>query len=218
VTRRKTQDERSEQTRERLLSAAVKILSKQGYANFRIAEVSNVSGVSRGGMIHHYPSKDALVAGALEYIFARLQQRSKTELNANNDTPSILRAIVESGADFFFGPEFPIYLDLVLATRRRGPLPTTFRALARRQSLSIEEFWASSLVAQGIDEGIAKDVVGLVWNLLRGLAIKAIGTTDTETRQRVINFALHVVEAYLKDAGPVHALTLNKESVSLHSQ
>ena len=90
MTPRKTQDERSEATRERLLSAAVKILSDQGYANFRIAEVSNVSGVSRGGMIHHYPSKDALVADVLEYVFARILRRSEAKLSSVSNTASAL--------------------------------------------------------------------------------------------------------------------------------
>ena len=214
MTRRRTQDERKDETRKRLLNAAVKILSKQGYANFRFAEVSSVSGVSRGGMIHHYPSKDALIAGVLDYIFERLQQRSKTKINTNLDTPSILQAIVESGTDFFFGPEFLIVLDLVLAARQGGPLPTTFRALARRHRLSIEEFWAASLTAQGLDERTSKDVVGLLWSLLRGLAIRPIGTTNVETPERTIKFALEVVQAYITDPVRVHAAKPRKNDIS----
>lgn len=202
---RRTQDERKEETRKRLLTAAVKILTKRGYANFRVAEVSTVSGVSRGGMIHHYPSKDALIAGVLDYVFARLHRRAMTKLEAVTDTASSLRAIVESGSEFFFGPEFPIYLDLVLAARPGGPLPTTFRALARKQGSSMEEFWASSLTARGLDEATAKDVVGLIWSLLRGLAVKAIGTADAETQQRIIRFTLEAVQTDLASRKPAYA-------------
>jgi AcrR family transcriptional regulator len=187
---RRTQDERSEETRERLLSAAVEILTDRGYANFRIAEVSDVSGVSRGGLIHHYPSKDALIADVLEYVFQRVLRRAEAKLGSVNSIPSTLSAIVECGGEFFFGPDFPIYIDLVLAARRGGPLPKTARAVARRQNVSLEGFWTSSLVAQGLDERQAKDVVGMIFSLMRGLAIKAIGSTEPDDRERILKFAL----------------------------
>ena len=198
MTQRKTQDERSEATRERLLSAAVKILSDQGYANFRIAEVSNVSGVSRGGMIHHYPSKDALVADVLEYVFARILQRSEAKLSSVSNTASALSTMVECAAEFFFGPDFPIYIDLVLAARRGGPLPQTARGLARKQSLSLEEFWASSLIAQGLDGKTARDAAGMIFSLMRGVAVKAIGTTEADDRDRIIKFALAAVKSHIE--------------------
>ena len=62
---RRTQDARRRETREKLIEAAVKVLATRGYANFRIADVAEMSGVSHGGMIHHYPSKDALITAVL---------------------------------------------------------------------------------------------------------------------------------------------------------
>jgi AcrR family transcriptional regulator len=197
MKRRRTQDERIEETRERLLTAAVKILSKQGFANFRIAEVSDVSGVSRGGLIHHYPTKNALVAGVLDYVFARLMKSTEAKLENAHDAASATAAIAESGLDFFFGPDFPIYIDLVMATRQGGTLPKTTRAMAQRQSLSIEDSWTSSLVSFGLDEPTARNIVGLLWSLMRGLAIKAIGNGDTKDRDRIIQFALKAVQPYL---------------------
>jgi AcrR family transcriptional regulator len=211
VTRRRTQDERSEETRDRLLTAAVNILSEKGYANFRIAEVSAASAVSRGGMTHHYPSKDALVAGVFEYVFRQLQERTSAKLHTAKDPISALSAIVESGAEFFFAPNFPIYLDIVLAARRGGSLPTTVRALARRQSVSIEQACTLCLVEQGVDEETARDVVGFVWSLLRGLAVKAIGTVETEDRDRIIRFALKAVTLSLASGKSSYASKFEQE-------
>jgi len=198
MIKRRTQDERIEETRERLLQAAVKILNDRGYANFRIAEVSEVSGVSRGGMIHHYPSKDALVAGVLEYVFQRLLTRSEAKLRTVNNTDQTLSAIVECGAEFFFGPDFPIYIDLVLAARRGGPLPATARALARKQNRSLEEFWTASLIAQGLDDQTAKSAVSMIFSLMRGLAVTAIGRPETEDRGQTLKFALAAVKSHIE--------------------
>ena len=184
---RRTQDERSEETRERLLAGAFKILTKKGYAGFRIADVSDISGVSRGGLIHHYPSKEALVAGVLEYIFERLQQSAVKQIGAATDMTSALESVIESARRFFFSSEFPIYLDLFLAARGGGPLLRTARTLARRQRKWIQDFWAASLEASGLERSTSQDVVALIWSTLRGLAVTAIAPVGVEDHERIIN-------------------------------
>ena len=203
MAKRRTQDERIEETRERLLRAAVKILNDRGYANFRIAEVSDVSGVSRGGMIHHYPSKDALVADVLEYVFQRLLKRTEAKLNTVSNAASALSAIVDCGAEFFFGPDFPIYIDLVLAARRGGPLPRTARAMARKQSVSLEEFWTASLITHGVDERTARSAVVMIFSLMRGLAVTAIGRTEVDDRDQILKFALAAIKTHIESKAAV---------------
>ena len=46
--KRRTQAERTEETRTRVLDAAVEVLRKKGYAHFRTADVAKAAGVSRG--------------------------------------------------------------------------------------------------------------------------------------------------------------------------
>ena len=198
---RRTQDERSEETRERLLKGALKILSDRGYAGFRIADVSDVSGVSRGGLIHHYPSKELLVAGVLEYIFERLQRRAVGQIGAATDTASVLSAIVASAKEFFFSPEFPIYLDLVLAARQGGPLLRTARTLTRRHRKWIQDFWAASLEASGFDHSTSHDVVVLIWSTLRGLAVTTIAPAGPEDNERIIALLEMILRGHL-DAVP----------------
>lgn len=69
--RRRTQEERSAATREALLDATIAILSEEGYAGLTTTKVAARAGVTRGAQVHHYPSRDALVAAAI----ARLVER-----------------------------------------------------------------------------------------------------------------------------------------------
>lgn len=206
---RRTQDERSEETRERLLTGALKILTKKGYAGFRIADVSDISGVSRGGLIHHYPSKEALVAGVLEYIFGRLQRSAVEQIGAATDMTSALESVIESARRFFFSSEFPIYLDLFLAAREGGPLLRTARTLARRQRKWVQDFWAASLEASGLERSTSQDVVALIWSTLRGLAVTAIAPVGVEDHQRIINLLREILRrqfAGREGAGSMPAL------------
>ena len=45
---------------------------KLGYTNVTTAKVASSAGVSRGAMLHHFPSKTELIQAAVEYLHSRL--------------------------------------------------------------------------------------------------------------------------------------------------
>src|ERR1700733_9081452 len=75
ATPRRTQAERTEQMRLRLLNAAVELLSKKGYSEFRTGGVARMAGVSRGALTHHFTSKDQLVVAVVEHVYRKVTER-----------------------------------------------------------------------------------------------------------------------------------------------
>lgn len=49
--------------REALLDAAEKVVVRQGIANLALDAVAAEAGVSKGGLLHHFPAKDRLIEG-----------------------------------------------------------------------------------------------------------------------------------------------------------
>lgn len=49
--------------RDAILDAAEKVVVRQGTANLTLDAVASEAGLSKGGLLHHFPSKDRLVAG-----------------------------------------------------------------------------------------------------------------------------------------------------------
>src|SRR5258708_9511366 len=78
---RRTQAERSETTRKQLLEAATKLIRQKGFGGLRTIEVASVAGVSRGALMHHFPSKHALVVAVPTYVnevtFAQSTRRAQ---------------------------------------------------------------------------------------------------------------------------------------------
>lgn len=66
--RRRTQAERSAGTRGRILKAAVTCLYKHGYGATTTVSVASTAKVSRGAMLHHFPSKADLMLATLAYV------------------------------------------------------------------------------------------------------------------------------------------------------
>lgn len=57
-----------EQMRRRLLEATGRVVLKQGVAGLTLEAVAQAAGVSKGGLLHHYPSKDALIRGLCAHL------------------------------------------------------------------------------------------------------------------------------------------------------
>ena len=64
---RRTQAERSASTRARILKAAIDCLHQQGYGATTTVSVAARAKVSRGAMLHHFPSKADLMLATLSH-------------------------------------------------------------------------------------------------------------------------------------------------------
>lgn len=69
---RRTQQERSDATRTALLDATLVSIVELGYAKTTTAEVCERAGLSRGAHTHHFGTRGALVAAAIEHFGTRL--------------------------------------------------------------------------------------------------------------------------------------------------
>lgn len=78
-----TQKSRRERTQGALLDAAADVVRTDGVANLTLDRVADAAGVSKGGLLYHYPTKQALVAAMLERTLGRTDDRLN-ELSDSN--------------------------------------------------------------------------------------------------------------------------------------
>ncbi len=83
-------------SRDLLLNAALQVVTQDGFGAMTLDAVARTAGVSKGGLIHYFPSKDALVAGMLDYYGEQLER--ELDRRAANDplmTGRRVRALME---------------------------------------------------------------------------------------------------------------------------
>jgi AcrR family transcriptional regulator len=64
-----------EQTRNRLLEAALDTMREYGYGGLTLDAVARNAGVSKGGLLHHFRSKEALIEAVLRHLFTEFEAR-----------------------------------------------------------------------------------------------------------------------------------------------
>ena len=68
---RRTQDERTAETRTRVLDAAIDCLIDEGYAGTTTKRIAERTGISRGAQQHHFPKRHDLVIQAMTHLANR---------------------------------------------------------------------------------------------------------------------------------------------------
>jgi AcrR family transcriptional regulator len=78
-------------TREEILKAATAVLNGNGFEHFTLDAVARQAGVSKGGLLYHFPTKEALIEALAHYH----TQRREAELAARiaDEPPSPGRAM-----------------------------------------------------------------------------------------------------------------------------
>lgn len=196
---RRTQAERTRETRTRILEAAVEILRKKGYAHFRTADVAEAAGVSRGAQLHHFSTKEKLIYATLEHVFHNVMETSQVRARALRRGEDALELIVADARDFFFSDPFFISLDIVMSitdARFRKKILT----MVRQQRLPAEKAWQDALTATGLSERVADDVLWLTLSLVRGLAIRMLWQDEPARFDRLLKLWRGIVEGYIKTA------------------
>ena len=129
---RNLHDERSEETRTRLLEATIESLVAVGYARTTTAEISDRAGVSRTAWVYHYSTKAALVAAAVERLLELRHQALPDLYEALRRSANSPASAVELLARSFEGPMFLAWLDLAVASRTDEDLRTQMARLSLR--------------------------------------------------------------------------------------
>lgn len=202
ATPRRTQAQRSQQMRQRILDAAVQVLSDKGYAGFRMADVAAVAGVSRGAQSHHFESKDALVLAALEHVFRTASQRARERAHRVRTVDSTMRALLEDSVDFYFSDLFLIAVDLAIVGDRASangqPNADQIRELSRAHRVPVEAAWLAALIDAGVPAQMADDLLWLTISIVRGLAIRKLLADDPVRFRQVLALWRSMVRDFLR--------------------
>lgn len=113
------QQTKSEMTRTAILDAAVDCFYELGYASTTTENIARKAGVSRGAMLHHFPTRFDLIKAAVEHLNQRrlamfADEESRVQRGAEHSR-------IEEGIDAYWHqlntPAFVVFQDLKIAAR-----------------------------------------------------------------------------------------------------
>ncbi len=205
---RRTQAERSEATRAKLLQATLECLAELGYARTSTTEVCQRAGVSRGAQLHHFPTKAELVAAAATYVLDRRLEEVTATVGAIPPGPERVQAVIELLWGIFQSPAAHAWHELVVAARTDDELRPHVAAIAQRLDEEVRAAWTELFPEglHGLEPAINAAVPALLFAVLSGLATHRMSGAPNADRdaEQVLNL-VKALGAYFDVVNPLEA-------------
>ncbi|MFN0171000.1 MAG: TetR/AcrR family transcriptional regulator [Bryobacteraceae bacterium] len=92
---------KSDETRARILAAALELFRRQGFGQTTMREVANEAGVATGAAYYYFDSKEAIVMAFYQQAQDEVHERIVSTLSRKKGVRARLRAILELRLDYF---------------------------------------------------------------------------------------------------------------------
>jgi AcrR family transcriptional regulator len=168
------QAQKSASTRLQIVEAALRCCVDLGYSGMTTTVIAEKAGLSRGAMLHHFPSKIDIVRAAVEHLHAK-------RLKA-------FRKAIEAYLQHVKHPMYVAFLELWVAARTDPEL----QAILKPAQQSFEQEWyrtAVDLFPEWRDAGGNFDLaLDLVHYVMDGMAVNFLTHELGEHERRMISY------------------------------
>jgi AcrR family transcriptional regulator len=175
---RRTNEQRSAETRARILDATIDCLAELGYARTTTTEIADRAGVSRGAQLHHYPTKAELVTAAMGHLFDQREQEFRTAIAKVPPGPDRASRAIDLLWSIVSGRTFFAWLELAVAARTDEELRTAMNVLSARTTANIQRVFQELFPPPAQPSPIYQLVPYFVFSVMHGIALDQLVVRD----------------------------------------
>jgi AcrR family transcriptional regulator len=206
------QARKSASTRLQIIEATLRCFSKLGYSRTTTPAIAAEAGLSRGAMLHHFPSRKDVVRAAIEHLHAKRLKAFRIAVEqlppGSNRAHGALRAHWAQLSH----PLYAVFIELYVAARTD---PQLAAILAPAEEAFVRELRATAadVVPEWRDQGRNFDLgYDLVIYALQGMALNMLRHRTTEPSEDLLRYLEERVDELAREpvAPPPSNLTPRK--------
>jgi AcrR family transcriptional regulator len=188
-------------TRQRILQVAVDLLVERGLAATTTVEVQRAGGFSRGALLHHFPTREAMLGATIRTLMERNETAVRqAEAEASADLDRVERAIRVLCVSVV-RPAFVAELELWAAARTDTALRNVLRREEKRARMELYRVVGEVFGPDLVSAERYPLVASLTVQFLRGLAISDVLRGERSAERLVAGWA-EVARAMLEGNVP----------------
>jgi AcrR family transcriptional regulator len=164
--------ERSLETRARLVDCAIECLSELGYAGATTPLIAARAGVTRGALQHHFASRTDLDVAVIDRVATELNFRLDVEALRARPLEARVEALIDTYWKAFSSPLFRAALNIWLAVLRDPPVGERLRDHLSSRHDRIRATWGALFADTGRTTAELETLRHVVMGAARGYAVE----------------------------------------------
>lgn len=194
------QASRTAAMRQRLINAAIESLHELGYSAATTITIVKRAGVSRGALLHHFPTKIDLMLATAQHIVALQTAWYDEQLALIDDPVERFLAITPITWAALRQPTGMALLEIFMATRSDADLGRRFPAVAREiETVQQRGMWILAKGAGVTNRPAVRAMTDMLLATMRGLSIQLLFTDSDTTVENAMNLAIDWKKRWLGD-------------------
>lgn len=181
-----------ENTKTRILDAALSVFANKGYYDTRMDEIVAESHTSKGAIYFHFPNKERLFLALVDQFADLLERRVVEAIEPQEKGIARVRVALETTLDTFGKYRRPAKILLVQAVGLGAPFENKRNEVNDRFAQLIETYLQEAIEVGDIDP-IDTEVVAYAWmGAIYGVVIRWVYTGEP-TSERILSTLLPVL-------------------------
>ena len=186
--KRRTQEERSTETKKRLLEATIDCLNELGFNKTGTVEIARRAGVSRGALVHHFPSKHDLIVATAEYHWNRIAEEVRNLAMTMHGGQLSLDAFIDGiWNKVFLIRGSSATIEMIIAARTDSKLRRDLVPMLNRLYSNYAEIWSQFFHNSGVSPDRIEMLFDLTIELLRGMTLQRVLKDEPEYYQKFLD-------------------------------
>lgn len=200
---RRTQVQRSEQTRKQLIEAAIAVVMEQGLGAATVLEICRRAEVTTGALQHHFGSKSELMATVVSELFTPFT-REIEPTPAPQQTPldERIERLVQRYWKIYGDPRYFAVIEILCAIRHDRVLSETVKVFRAGQVTVLEDFLPREFPEVRMTPHEMRMVVHHVLDLMRGFAIRTLFENGPGFVTDLLDECRHIIREEFEAAVP----------------
>jgi AcrR family transcriptional regulator len=172
--RRRTQVERSQETKRKLLRATIDLLIERGYARLTVADIDRRAGMSNGARVHHFRTKEDLVVAANAELYANAVSLGTARAADARHSKHPFKDCFDDLTSLYFGRWFLGSLDATVAARTDKRLARRIHPIIIDYHDSIRHAWTRAFVETGLGAAESEEAYDVILHTVRGMSLASL--------------------------------------------
>lgn len=197
---KKRQIDRSAETQQLLIEAAIEMLCEKGFAGATTSNIAARAGVTTGALHHHFSTKDDLLFGVLDCVSERIVVEFRAFGRKSGGQPIDLQILVKQLWSIYGGPQYWSIWEIIMGSREDGRMRERLLQHRERTMEALNQCWLTMNPKLTLIDQRTARVLDLLLSSIRGLCMDRFMRTDEQYfQEQLALLAMSIVPILVED-------------------
>jgi len=196
---RRTQAERSAETRKKVIEAVISLVAEEGFARATASRIAKRAGVTWGAVQHHFGAKADILESVLDESLEHFERHMEGLVTEGRSLEQRISDFIDRSWEHYRSPHYRAVLEIILNSR--ADADPERHEHHRTLADAVDRLWTRILADEELDAARRRIAEAFAFSTLTGLAVLSMIQQDDSGIREELEVLKPTLRRMLRPAG-----------------